>query len=80
MRTQQMPDIEKAIELESEAISCGVYDATYSAVYSKQLASCFEQRYKVSQQVDDLNTAIKLTREAVGKSTLFLIISTMLCI
>jgi CHAT domain-containing protein len=68
MRQKQIRDIDRAIELVSEAIACGGFDEAFSLVYTKQLSSCLEQRYRVSKNVRDLDLAIQMGRDVLGKS------------
>lgn len=69
MRQNQISDIDRAIELVSEAISCGGFDEAFGLVYTKQLSSCLEQRYRVSNKVRDLDMAIQTGRDVLGKLT-----------
>lgn len=70
MRQKQRKDIDRAVELVSEALAGVAYDESNTLLFSKTLASCLEWRHKEFGDDSDLDRAIELSRFALSESNI----------
>lgn len=66
-RSHDLHDIDRAIEIISEAMSCGSYDETGVLVYSMTLSTCLMSRFNITGEVPDIDRAIAIVRGVLGR-------------